>query len=87
MSDAWGGHQAAVAVAIDNVGEIQDRLAAIKDLCDRAYGAIAEAVGQSQVESAANARDFIAGIQERCNESYGMANQAAAELRRYAGGF
>jgi hypothetical protein len=87
MSDAWGGHQAAVFVAIERVGEMQEHLAILADLCDSTLGAIAEATEQARVESAANARDFAAGVQERITEAYGMTQQAVAELQRYAGGF
>lgn len=87
MSDARGGHQAAVFVAIDVIGQMQEHLAVLTDLRERAQGAIAEAIGDSPMPSAQNAASFIAGVGERVNESYGMTQQAVAELQRYANGF
>lgn len=87
MSDAWGGHRAAAYDAIDAVGEVQDAMAQATDACDRAMGAIMEAVGQSQVESATNALQFVGGIKDRVEECFGMSQQAVADLDRYAGGF
>lgn len=87
MSDAWGGHQAAAFVAINTIGELQEALSITTDACERTIGAIQEAIGQSQVQSALNAIRFIAGIRERMNEDYAMAEQAKAELERYVNGF
>jgi hypothetical protein len=87
MTDAWGGHQASVYVAINNIGEIQEALSLATDACERTIGAIQEAVGQSHVESATNATAFIAGVLEKVRECYGMSESASAELTRYMGGF
>lgn len=87
MSDAWGGHQAAVYVAINNVGELQESLSAAIDAAERAIGATVEATGQSQMESAANALGALNGIKDRIQEIFGMSNMALEELRRYLNGF
>lgn len=87
MTDAWGGHQAAVFAAINAVGELEEGLSLVSDAADRAIGAVQEATGQSQVESALNAIRFIGGIRERMQENYAMAERAKAELERYMAGF
>jgi hypothetical protein len=87
MSDAWGGHQAAVFAAINNIGELQEALSLATDAAERTIGAIVEATGQSHVESANTAVRYTAAIRERIQECYGMSESAKAELERYVGGF
>lgn len=87
MSSAQENHAAAAYGAIDAIGQLQEMLAVATDRAEMAMGAILEATGSTEVESARNALDYLAGAKERVNESYGMCVNAVAELRRYAGGF
>jgi hypothetical protein len=87
VTGAWGGHQAAVYVAINNVGELQEALSMATDACERAIGAVLEGTGESHVESAQNAVSYLAGVKERVQECFGMSETAKAELQRYMGGF
>lgn len=87
MPEPWDAHVGAVMAAVELCGEVQEHIATVTDLVDRAIGATLSATGATRVESARNAMEFLAGTKERVNECYGMVDQAAAELRRYAGGF
>jgi hypothetical protein len=87
MGDYRGEHFGAVHAAIDAVAVLQERLAMATEQSDVALGAILACTGSTQVESGTNALNFIAGIKDRIDECFGVAEQAIAELHRYAGGF
>lgn len=87
MPDSWETHQAAAASAITAVARAQEFIAITTEQLDVAMGAILEATGSTEVQSATNALDFIAGAKERVQEAYGMTSAAVFEIERYKGGF
>jgi hypothetical protein len=87
MGDFRGQHWEATHAAIDAVGVLQERLAMATEQSEVALGAVLACTGSTQVESGQNALNFLAGIKDRIEECFGVAEQAVAELQRYAGGF
>ena len=87
MSDAWGGHRAAAFAAVSAIGDLQEALSLATDATERAMGAVAEAVGNSLVDAAAQAQGTLAGVTDRIQEIYGMTNAAKDDLERYIAGF
>lgn len=80
-------HQGAVQGAIQTIGEVQETLAVATNHCDVAMGAVIEATGAAEVDSAQNAMNYLAGAKEKIDEAYRALLVAAEELRRYGDGF
>lgn len=87
MSDYRGMHFEAAGSAINAIGELQELFAAATDKCEQVIGAILEATGSTETESASNAMNAIQGVRQQIDELFGMTNLAVEEMRRYQGGF
>lgn len=88
MTSPWGAHRAAVANAMNAIGELQEAISVVTDRQESAMGAVIMAVGQNpNVESAQNAMNFTGNIRDMAQRAFLTAEQVKAELMRYAGGF
>jgi hypothetical protein len=87
MSGAWGEHAAAAAMAIDAVARIQEAIAMGTEQCDQAVGAVLNATGSTEIESARNAMAMVQHAKYLLDEAYGACSNAVAEMERYRGGF
>ena len=80
-------HFEAAGFAGLKVEELQAALGSVLPIAEEALSAIANAIGETEMESAVNARSFVAGIIDRVTEDIGTCESAKAELLRYGGGF
>jgi hypothetical protein len=87
VSDFRADHQGAVFNAVNEMGELQERLAMATEQCNVALGAIAACVGATDVASGQNALAYIAGCKDRIEELFGVVQQAVEEMSRYGRGF
>lgn len=81
------GHFEAVGFAGLKVEEMQAALASVLPIAEEALGTIANAIGESDRESATNAHAFTAEIIDRVTELVGQCENVKAELQRYQSGF
>ena len=80
-------HSVAGYYAADQITQAIQTLYVAQEQLESALASIANAVGGSDMESAANALNFTAGAKERISEQLGALEEAHAELQRYMNGF